>query len=432
MLHPDIVEEHSSVLARWWALGRQQRTVIYLDAHLDLQPIDAQGIARLQACQTVQEIAALERPHPLDPSPYPVYGLEDWLYPARQLGLLSQLIWVVPPHVGTGFDAAALRQLCQTDGVTMADLDSFHRTPGGWIEGTLLGLPMRICSLSQLAHLALPETCLIDIDTDYFVSLPEDATWISPQEVVDALRALPTEVAHVTISRSVSSGFMPERYRHVADELAALWCGDDALVTRAKAEHGVHHAVDATADILREACAIRHRRLPMDLATLMAMQARLDAQGDTRPVAGWCWAALGLLFAKFARLDEAMACHRRSEALTGHHPELALAIGKRLSQGTDQALLKQASTWLTHAVGASKWRTAALAYGSHVCLAQGALPEALTLIEQAHARAPLWLDVLQLHMAILHRLGRHAQASHLQHEFTAVQQAAAEAALRLG
>lgn len=438
MPRPDIFEEHSSVLARWWALGRQPRTVIYLDAHLDLQPLDAQAMARLHQCQTTQDIAALERPHPLDPSPHPVYGLEDWLYPAHQLGLIGQLIWVVPPHVGTGFDTAALMQLCQTDGVTMADLASFRRAPGGWIEGTLLSLPMRICSLSQLARLDLPASCLIDIDTDYFVSLPEDATWISPPDVAAALHALPIKIEHVTISRSVGSGFMPDRYRYIADELATLFCGgavDTARVqaeAQTRAEQGIHQAVDVTADILRDACAIRHRRLPIDLATLMAMQAQLNVQRDTRPVAAWCWAALGLLFVKFAKLDEAMACHRRSEALTGPHPELALAIGKALSrQSTDQAAMSQAITWLALALSTSKWRTAALAYMSHVHLAQGALQEALPLIEQAHARAPLWQDVLRLRIAILQSLGRHGQARAMQIEFNAVEQAVALAAQRL-
>jgi arginase family enzyme len=32
-------EEHSSVLAMWWGLGSHPRTLVYLDAHLDLQQL---------------------------------------------------------------------------------------------------------------------------------------------------------------------------------------------------------------------------------------------------------------------------------------------------------------------------------------------------------------------------------------------------------
>jgi hypothetical protein len=416
----DIFEEHSSALAGWWALGAKPRTVIYLDAHLDLQPLDAAAMARLQACQTSADIAALERPHPLDPSPHPAYGLEDWLYPAHRLGLMSRLVWVVPPHVGIGFDEHALTQLCQTDGVTLDDLRSFHRTAGGWLEGCLLGVPMLICSLAQLPLLDLPPAGLIDIDTDYFDALPEDRPWISPQQVFDALNAAIIQPEHVTISRSVSSGFMPERYRYFADWLAALWQGDADQAQGHRAHYQAqytdtarHASVDLQAKpnvaaLLREACAIRHRRLNLDLATLLQLQRQLATLQDTSPPAGWCWAALGLLHARFARLEDAQAAYAHCLASCGEHPELALAIGKQLLK---MNRIADAASWFERAMVSPKWRTSALAYLIHVRMRQGDGLQALQLAEQACARAPLWLDAQRGRAQILQGVGRPADAA---------------------
>ncbi|UUZ54445.1 hypothetical protein LP419_39870 [Massilia sp. H-1] len=161
----------------------------------------------------------------LRPAREACYGIEDFLYPAGQLGLLRRVVWVAPPHVLQAGMAVALRGLLQMEGVTIEDLETFRVAAGGVIEGRLLGLDLAICTLAQLPQAALAPPLLFDIDADYFVAVPEDAIWCEPRAVVAQLRALAGPDAALTIARSVGSGFMPLQYRFVADLLAALWDG---------------------------------------------------------------------------------------------------------------------------------------------------------------------------------------------------------------
>src|SRR6478752_3527043 len=166
MAQATLFEEHASVLPHWAGRALRGATLVCLDAHLDLQFIDPARIARLRACRNPEEIALLEATHPLASRRDACYGIEDFLYPAAQLGLVRRLVWVAPPHVLAQMDAA-LQALRQMEGVTPEDLASFRRVPGGWIEGRLLGLEMAAGTLEQLAGLEIEGPISIDIDTDY-------------------------------------------------------------------------------------------------------------------------------------------------------------------------------------------------------------------------------------------------------------------------
>ncbi|MFM6052080.1 MAG: hypothetical protein ACKPA7_10635, partial [Sphaerospermopsis kisseleviana] len=108
------------------------------------------------------------------------------------------------------------------EGVSLEDLSSFQMVDN-MLTGKLLGLDMVACQYTDLVNLELPADSLIDIDIDYFVELPADEPWIDPQAVFTVLKQLPLTSDFVTLTRSVSSGYTPLRYRFFADYLAALW-----------------------------------------------------------------------------------------------------------------------------------------------------------------------------------------------------------------
>ncbi|HET6786905.1 MAG TPA: hypothetical protein VFH49_03010, partial [Aquabacterium sp.] len=229
MSEVQVFEEHAAVLAHWWALKAQgPLDVLYLDAHLDLQFVNPQRLARLRACASASEVAEQAKPHPLCLDAQGAYGIEDFLYPAAQLGLIGRLIWVAPPHVDLSDLGRALARLEQMEGVSPEDLCAFVRRPDGWIEGRLLGLTLLIGRLEHLPGLPRVHPWVLDIDVDYFVAIPGDAVWTDPAEVMRMLRAMPVEPLSVSISRSVSSGFTPLRHRFLGDLLAAWWQGDEA------------------------------------------------------------------------------------------------------------------------------------------------------------------------------------------------------------
>lgn len=454
-----IFEEHSSVLPLWWEGRAQARTIVYLDAHLDLQHIGDERIARLKGCRSVEQVRALEKPHFLMPDDRFSYSLEDFLYPASRLGLIERLIWVAPLHVRTAYSAHAIGQLQQMDGVRPEDLYAFKKTIGGWIEGRILGLDMVICDYRHLEHIALPADSLIDIDIDYFITVPGDKAWVNPREVFEVLHRLPLAPGVVTLSRSVHSGFTPLRFRFIADYLAALWedRGDEqahyarlfeyeALLRaggRQEAVSGLRRELEryqgcaatwyllglAEADaaeaaryrgragelsgayqqnVLRSVCELRNRSLPVDMSSVLGLERRLVAEtGSDTTERGLAWAALGLIYCIFGELPRATDCYRRVSAVLGEHPELAMEIGKLLA-GSGQ--LDPAEVYLRVALQDDKSRTGAHFIIAQIKGAKGLLDEAREHLVRASEAAPAWDELID-RLALLHaRLGNHVEA----------------------
>src|SRR5690606_33348618 len=147
-----LFEEHSDTLSVWWQHRRPGSTVVYLDAHLDLQETTAGGIERLRQCNAVKEVRRLAAPHHLNQSQHYAYGIEDFPHPASRLGLLERLIWVAPPHVPRGYTRSLVEYMQQMDGIDFDELTGFRRT-GGAFRGRLLGLDITICDYEHLADI---------------------------------------------------------------------------------------------------------------------------------------------------------------------------------------------------------------------------------------------------------------------------------------
>jgi len=372
-----IFEEHSEVLAHWFGSGVRDATLIYLDAHLDLQFIDPARIARLAACTSAQQIRRLESPHCLSPDRSACYGIEDFLYPAAQLGMLRRVVWVAPPHVLGGGMASALRGLLQMEGVTIDELETFHIGAGGVLEGRLLGVALTICVLEQLPELQLDGPLLVDIDADYFVVVPADVVWANPAAVVAALKKVAGPQASLTIARSVGSGFMPLQFDHIADELAALWEGRSQVVRRQVGD-----------DLVRRLCEFRARRIGLDLSKALALQREVAAAGLEAGRQAIAWIALGRLFAAFGRVEDTIACDGQGAG----HPELALDIAKlHMARGRHGA----AAAYLERAAADDETRVGAWLLQAECRYAAGDKVGARAAAWKAHAAAPAWPLALQ-------------------------------------
>lgn len=435
------------MLPHWWREGARARTVVYLDAHLDLQYVNAERIRRLEQCTSVAQVAALEKPHDLAPDGQYCYSIEDFLYPAARLGLIGRLIWVAPPHVLARDSDKVLAQLRQMDGVTPEELASLRRVDGR-MEGRLLGLHVTVCDLRQLHAVPLPADSVIDIDVDYFVTVPGDRAWIDPAEVVALLRRLPVRKDCITLSRSVSSGFTPLRHRFLGDYLAALFeersadadhyarlfqlerrlaAGErESALAGVAAEAERYPQCAATwyllgeqsraaalspayaPSVLRSACEIRQRRLTVDSAYVMRLERGLADAPTTEQ--GLAFAAVGLLWCKFGELGRALACYQRAAASLGYQSELALQIGALLLRAghADEAI-----RYLEPALDDDKARTAAHGYLARILLKKGRLEEARDHLERAHEAAPCWREPLEGLLQICRQLGERELADEL-------------------
>jgi hypothetical protein len=176
-----IFEEHAAVLAHWWEQSRAPRTVVYLDAHLDLQQLSEERLAVLESCKSGDELRELAKPHHLSPDRGYGYGIEDFLQPARRLGLVDHLVWVAPPHVPIALSfehLEHLEHLEQMDGVTFDELAAFRPDANGILHGRLLDIDLTICRYEELPAVALPTDCAVDVDMDFFVAVPGDRVWL--------------------------------------------------------------------------------------------------------------------------------------------------------------------------------------------------------------------------------------------------------------
>jgi hypothetical protein len=435
---PVIFEEHCTVLAAWQRCGLRGKTLVYLDAHLDLQRVNETRMQRLRSAPSPEAFAAFEKPDHLLPDGEYVYGLENFLYPASRLGIVSRLVWVRPPHVRVDHSRQVLSYAQQMDGVTFDELCAFRRSAAGCYEGTLLGLPLTICTFEQLPMLDIPARSLLDIDTDYFLSLPEDRIWIEPAAVVAALRRSVIDPEFTSIARSVGSGFLPLRYRYIADWVSALWTGDSASAShfanlfradgllRSGAPADAGHALSAELaafpdcpathyllaltstesagevsaaraaaldaayrhDPARIASETVNRRLATPIGALETLYAELTRPGASAEPRQ-AFVALGLAYAERGNGLRALECYGRCG---GAHPGLALAAAGLLSESqqgeTRRRLLEVAA------------REDASATSAHMQLAELAVEDrdygaARTHFEFARRNAPAWLEPLE-------------------------------------
>ena len=75
-----IFEEHSSVLPEWWHRQVRARTLVCLDAHLDLQYVNRERLGYLEQCTSSEAVVSLKKPHHLFPDRHFSYSIKDFLY----------------------------------------------------------------------------------------------------------------------------------------------------------------------------------------------------------------------------------------------------------------------------------------------------------------------------------------------------------------
>lgn len=433
-----LFEEHGSVLAHWFDRGARDQTLLCFDAHLDIRPINERRLAPLREARSGADISSRMKLHPSQPDGDTSFGIEDFLYAAHRLGIIGRLIWVVPPFVGANYSEAALAALMQMDGVDFEQLLTFHRGEAGCIQGSLLDLPITMCSIEQLAELDLPADLLVDIDVDYLIGLPEDRPWCSPNALIGALQALSITPQDLTISRSVSSGYTPLRYRFLGDHLAALWDGDDKLAghytrlflldhragedsiltelgselaafpdcpathflagcvataseaQRRHQESAAGQNVAYADDLLRSISEFRARGLPIDAAMVDGLVTGMSQieNDDHRASAH---AAIGLIYCAGSQLEMARTHFDACRSAWGGHPELGLEIAKGMLPTSS---IDELSPYLDVAEDDDETRTAAGFLRGCSLVAGGDAAVAIPHLETARQRAPAWLEIM--------------------------------------
>lgn len=215
-----LVEHHSEALPAWRRAGVRDRIALHLDGHADFDWLPDTAIARF-AGETPGGLAALaHHPLALDGETHRRYGIWNFLYPAARLGLVREIVWVVPD--GTFAHRAdperLVRELlfAKVHGMTLEEA-------GAWTfeerraRGRAIGVPILVTELADLPR--IDEPVLLDIDLDYFTTASATTQevvpvpWTTPTEVVAALRAKGIRTDLATVSYSTYGGYTPPEAR---------------------------------------------------------------------------------------------------------------------------------------------------------------------------------------------------------------------------
>lgn len=458
-----LLEEHSSSLPIWWAQHDSPRTVVYLDAHLDLQKTGDDSLAALKACTALDKVQALESPSHLNPSTRYAFGIENFLYAAHQLKLIDRLIWVAPPHIPRHYSRELIDYIQQMDGISFDELTGFQKTGRNAVRGTLLGLDITICDYDDLDSFDIDNNFYLDVDIDYFVHVPSDRLWIDPALVINTITAQLGNPSLVTISRAVSSGFMPMELRFVGDYIYSILTGEKAefnyyqkLTTAirniddgniALGQHTCTQLISdqpelaaayyvlalSTADtseknrlldmacncnkayefdLAREAIGLLNRRKSLNANSLRRLATTLETLNLEKSQYEQAEVALARVFSVGGNLENALSLSEKQTGDYANHEDVLLSVSAR--QLEDHTKREQNKAMLNNVCNGVKNATAANVYLGDLEFANDNFNAALEHYASAQNTAPAWMLPLERMLACYQQLGMSDKANEVE------------------
>lgn len=231
-----LFDDHYEAFPTWREAGLKNLVCLHVDAHLDVME-DGFCRSSLAAIAQAQSSAELEVFRDKDGPWGGSFHCGNYLYPALRDGTVSELIWLVPPHVIRGEDAveSVRAELNHWVDLPLADYSSL-RLQEGAVRGTLFSLPFTVCTSEHLPALSpdQAERLVLDIDVDYFVRSADDVLWQTPHELARELSGLSPRALTVAISRE--GGYTPAREQYLGQVCLDVFGGRPALWQREVAD----------------------------------------------------------------------------------------------------------------------------------------------------------------------------------------------------
>ena len=196
-----LMESHDQAYHIWREARVKQKILIHIDAHHDMWWIS-------------------------DPNSITI---ANFICPALKDGIVREIYWVVPDRTwGDKRSRAALLQHVRKLASKYPGGPNPITAANDEISTSVIGQPLRICSLRSLP--SIREDVLLDIDIDYLV-IPrvsygesdkhEPLPWCWPEKLVGGLRERNIISELITIAYSVEGGYTRLTWKYFGDELAA-------------------------------------------------------------------------------------------------------------------------------------------------------------------------------------------------------------------
>ena len=230
-----LVEDHDEVLKIWRSRNIHGFDLVHLDAHIDFAFYQAKPIKEVIATsKSVSELKReLERTLNFlhyEKDFHKQTDVGNYIYQAIEEGIVKNFYWVVPGKKDEFEKSGKTIKNMLKEIVRYQDLKEGILEDGdGIISVECLGRKFMVCSLDNLP--VLTRDLLLDIDIDFLVidsilsaentrNIGKRRPWISPLDLVSALKEKIKNPKIISIAYSVNGGWTPMKYRHLGDELA--------------------------------------------------------------------------------------------------------------------------------------------------------------------------------------------------------------------
>ncbi len=220
-----LFDDHHEALVCWREAGLTNLVCLHVDAHLDVMEtgFSQESLAGIAAAQSRQE---LERYRCTANLPGGGLHCGNYLLPALVDGTVTELIWLVPPHLfqGDSLLDSVRGELGNWLDLTFTEYRSL-KVVEGRVEGIIKGRPFTVCTAETLPRLSVEQKArlALDIDVDYFVRLSDDVVWQTPQQLGVWLSELEPKV--LTIATSCEGGYTPLEHRYLGAVCLHLFGG---------------------------------------------------------------------------------------------------------------------------------------------------------------------------------------------------------------
>ncbi|HEY6837432.1 MAG TPA: hypothetical protein VI389_01685 [Geobacteraceae bacterium] len=206
-----IVEDHRVALEHWAERGIRNAVLVNMDAHDDMRRVPPEEMAHLRAVYEGRE-----RQYCSTDGRVPVTN-GNFIHAAAKLGIVSKVIWVVPPAYDLFSDQGErFATLLKMYGFPNEDIRSFTRK-GRRFVGEADGIPLVVCDSEDLPEVREP--LLLSVDVDYFPAASGEDLQIADavKQAVGALFARGYAVRDTVVAYSVNGGFLDVSRRWVGD-----------------------------------------------------------------------------------------------------------------------------------------------------------------------------------------------------------------------
>lgn len=212
------IEEHGQVLPIWQKLGLKNQKLIIFDRHLDYRPIPPKRINNILKWEKDKEYYPIRKFHYQDDYTF-AWGIDDFLYAAHKLKIISEIFWVYPLKSQNPKEIGKklFQYMEYLPNIGEEFVKSFKFTSYG-AKTQIEGLTIHILSPQTLDFLDDGNEYLVDFDLDFFVTKSGTKLY-EVKEIALLLNNFKSKLTYASICYSVSSGFLPESFRYLRDDL---------------------------------------------------------------------------------------------------------------------------------------------------------------------------------------------------------------------